>query len=147
MSDFSELCPLFNTGVYKEMSISYIQMTGVSITGNALVGALTAAKYPGSIKFQRSVVVTKVYHRADDAPATACILLIGRRAATGTAACTAFASLSCSTTATTYPKTRWRAMTQSANKNFNAADVLNIAHKAACATPGIHSFIIRYKER
>jgi hypothetical protein len=147
MSDFSELCPLFSTGVYKELTIDNIYMTGVSTTSNALVGALTAAKYPGSIKFQRSVVVTKVYHRADDAPATACIILVGRRAATGTAANTAFASISCSTTSTTYPKQRWLAMTQAANKNFNAADVLNISHKATCATPGIHSFIIRYKER
>jgi len=148
MSDFSELCPLFSTGVYKELTISNVYMTGLSVTGNVLAGAaLTLAKYPGSLKFQRSVVITKIFHRADDAPATACIILIKRHPATGTAAGTAFASLSCSTTSTLYHKSKWMAMTQAANKNFNAADVLGIVHKATCATPGIHSFIVRYKER
>lgn len=147
MSDFSELCPLFNTGVYKELTISNVYMTGVSITSNALVGALTLAKYPGSLKFQRSVIVTKIFHKMEAKPATACIILIKRHPATGTAAGTAFASLSVSTTSTLYNKSRWIAMTQAANKNFNAADVLGIVHKATCATPGCHSFIVRYKER
>jgi hypothetical protein len=147
MSDFSELCPLFSTGVYKELCIHNIGVTGLSTTNNALVGALAKATYPGSLKFQRSVVVTKCYHRADAAPATAVILLLKRHLATGTAAGTAFASISCSITSAVYTKNRYNAMTQAANKNFNAADVLGIAIKATCATGGKHSFIIRFKER
>lgn len=147
MSDFSELCPLFSTGVYNEVCLDFCSMSGLSATNNALVGALTAAKYPASFKFQRTVVVTKVYSQKRGVGSEAIILTIGRRAATGTAAKTAFASIAWSSTDTLFPVGRIRAMTQAANKTFLAADVLDISLKTTKTDAGQYGFIVRYKEK
>jgi hypothetical protein len=148
MSDFSQLCPLFNTGVYSELTIpGPIYMSGVSATSNALVGALTRAANPGSFKFQRTVIVTKVYVKKDKTCGTACIIEAKRHAGTGTAAGTTFASFAVTTTSTKNTVSRIRAMTTAA-KTFLAADVLGFAPATKKITDGgRYSFIIRYKEK
>jgi hypothetical protein len=70
MSDFSELCPLFNTGVYNEVSFHNISMTAIAPTHNALVGVRGLATSPASFKFGRTVIVTKVFQRCDTRPST-----------------------------------------------------------------------------
>ena len=121
MSDFSQLCPLFNTGVYSELTIpGPIAMSGVSATSNALVGALTRAAYPGSFKFQRTVVVTRVYIKKDKTCGTACIIAARRHAATGTAAGTKFASFAVTTTVTKNTLSRIKAMTTASKREFEA---------------------------
>jgi hypothetical protein len=147
MSDFSELCPLFNTGVYSEVSFGALSFTGLSTTSNAMVGAITAAAAPGVFKFQRTVVVTKVYSQKQGAAATACIVLAGRRASTGTAARTAFASLAWTSTDTKFLPGRVCAMTQASAKTFLAADVLSFGLKTKKTDPGKYGFIVRYKEK
>ena len=148
MSDFSQLCPLFNTGVYSELTIpGPIKMSGVSTTMNALAGAVVRATNPASIKFQRTVIVTKVYLRPDTAPGTKPVVVAKRHAATGTAVGTVFASLAVTTTSTKFGPNRFRAMTTTA-KTFLAADVLGFTVKTAkCTSGGKYSFIVRYKEK
>lgn len=147
MSDFSELCPLFNTGVYSEVTFGQLKFTAVSTTNNAMVGALTAAKYPGSFKFQRTVVVTKIYTQKLGAAGTAVVLTAGHRVATGTAAKTVFASIAWTATDTIFLVGRVRAMTQAANKTFLAADVLDFGTKTSVTDPGKYGVIVRYKEK
>ena len=53
MSDFSSLCPLFNTGVYSEVTFPNIVVKSISTT---------TAIGPG-IPFGRSVIVTSAYVR------------------------------------------------------------------------------------
>jgi hypothetical protein len=115
---------------------------------NALGGCITRAASPGSLKFQRTVVVTKIYCAKETTPATALIYLAARMASTGTAAMTAFASITISTTSTIYCVNKYKAMTQASNKTFLAADVLGISVKTADRTAGgIANFIVRYKEK
>ena len=147
MSDFSSLCPLFNSGVYNELTIPYIAFTGCSTTNNVLAGVYTRAANPGSLKFQRSVIVTKVFCAKVGTPATAAIYAAVRMATTGTAAMTAFASITMSTTSTVYKVNHFKAMTQAANQTFLAADVLGFTLVTAKTDPGIASFIVRYKDK
>jgi hypothetical protein len=147
MSDFSELCPLFNTGVYSEVTFAQLHFTACSTTNNAMVGPLTAAKYPGSFKFQRTVVVTRIYTQKLGDAGTAVILTAGHRVATGTAAKTVFASIAWTSTDTIFVEGMVRKMTQAANKTFLAADVLDFGTKTSVTDPGKYGVIVRYKEK
>lgn len=148
MSDFSELCPLFSTGMYNELTIGQLTFTALSTTNDATVGKYTLAAHPGSLKFGRSVIVTNVFLKKLVTATTPLIVYVGRRAATGTAALTVFASLASSTTVTVHCVNRYRKMTQAANKNFNAADVLGITcNHASAAAMGKYEFIVRFKDR
>lgn len=152
MSDFSELCPLFNTGVYSELSIGEVSFTGVSATMNALAGVEGAkATYPGSLKFDRTVIVTKVYAQKQVLPTTGAIVLFNRHKATGTAAATLLASikLSSTVTATGHKLHSVRAFTSVAlPKTFLAADVIGFCAKVKDTAAAVKcNFIIRYKEK
>lgn len=146
MSDFSQLCPLFNTGVYSEVSFYNVGFSALSTTNNALVGALLPATQPGSFKFQRTVVVSKIYLQKQSDGSETPIIHAQRRAATGTAAATVFATLAVSTTVTKYPLGRVRAMTTTA-QTFAAADVLGFALATKKTDAGRYNFIVRYKEK
>lgn len=146
MSDFSQLCPLFSTGVYSELCIPNIGLSGISTTMNALAGARVRATNPASVKFQRTVIVTKVYVQKHIDSGTAPVIVAKRHAATGTAAGTVFASLLFSTTTTVNPLGRLRAMTTTA-KTFLAADVLGIGSTTKRTNGGRYHFIVRYKDK
>lgn len=148
MSDFSELCPLFNTGVYSELCVGLVSFSGVSATMNALAGAKIKATKPGSIKFDRTVVVTKIYCQKIAAQTSGIFLLANRHATTGTAAGTVFASIKTTSTTTLFPIGQIRAMTQASNKTFLAADVLGFCAKTIDAADAVKChFIVRYKEK
>jgi len=147
MSDFSELCPLFSTGVYNELTIGPLSFTGLSLTNNAMAGVFGKASSPASLKFQRTVVVTKVFAQKDRVVGTKVIIHAHRHKATGTAAGTAFATITWSTTDTLYPVGMIRKFTQTANKTFLAADVLGFNQVTKKTVPGRFRFIIRYKEK
>ena len=147
MSDFSQLCPLFSTGVYNEITFPEFTCTGLSTTNNALVGAVPKATQPGSFKFQRTVVVTAAYLRKTDAAGTKTTVKLTRHAATGTAAGTVFASLAITITTTKNPLNRWKKMTLATAKTFLAADVLGITTGAKMTDGGKAAVIIRYREK
>jgi hypothetical protein len=148
MSDFSELCPLFSTGVYHEITTGWVCFSGMTVAMNALAGTGTAAAHPGSLKFGRTVVVTKIYGQKKGAATSEIIILAHRRAGTGTAALTAFASLAMSLTdAKEYRPGRIKVFTQTSAKTFLAADVLGFAAKTAVTDAGVYSFIVRFKDK
>jgi hypothetical protein len=146
MSDFSQLCPLFTTGFYSEVSFYNIGFSALSLTHNALVGALKKASQPASFKFQRTVVITKVYAQKQLDGTQTPIILAKRHVGTGTAAGTTFASLTYSTTVTLNPVGRVKGMTTT-SKTFAAADVLGFALKTKKTDAGRYNFIVRYKEK
>lgn len=148
MSDFSELCPLFNTGVYSELTIPKVSFTALSTTNNILAGALAKAGAPGSIKFDRTVIVTKVFmqQQLTNVAADGNIILFKRHLSTGTAAGTVLASLQATATVSLG---RVRKMTSVAlPKTFLAADVIGFSNKTKDAAAAAKcTFIIRYKEK
>ena len=149
MSDFSSLCPLFNAGVYDELTIPYITFNGCSTTMNALGGILTQAASPCLFKFSRSVIVTKVWCVKESDVATKPVVLAMRMASTGSAAMTAFASLAVTTTTAKSAGVLYkpRAMTQAANQTFLAADALGFSLKTSKTDAGEFSFVLRYKDK
>uniref|UniRef100_A0A6H1ZXE7 Uncharacterized protein n=1 Tax=viral metagenome TaxID=1070528 RepID=A0A6H1ZXE7_9ZZZZ len=139
MSDFSSLCPLFNTGVYSELTLPVRIPTSVT----------SATTRVGGILFGRSVIVTHAYvaKKTANTSTTASLTVKLYRAASFAAANTVFASLKISKTVTTYPLDRFSAMTVTA-KTFSATQWLIVRYTKATATArAIHPIVIRYKEK
>jgi hypothetical protein len=119
---------------------------------NALAGTEGAiASYPGSLKFDRTVIVTKVFAQKQILPTSGIIVLFNHHALTGTAAGTVLASfkVSSTVTATGHKLHSIRAFTSVAlPKTFLAADVIGFCAKVKdTAAAAECNFIIRYKEK
>lgn len=137
MSDFSDLCPLFNTGVYSEITLPYINLASRSST----------QEFEGGLPFGRSVIVTAAYvKKHTDISTTASLTIKLAKAASWAATRTVFASLVLSGTTTTQALGKYLAMTVTA-KTFGATDVLNLQSSAAEANAKHVSIIVRYKEK
>jgi len=138
MSNFSELCPLFNTGVYNELTIPYVNLASVSATSKA----------SGGYVFGRSVIVTAAYickHTAFTATATATAVYLCRQT-TFDATKTVFATIALSATDTVVVPRKYKAMTITA-KTFSATQTLVIRTNKSRTGYKHCSFIIRYKEK
>lgn len=137
MSNFSDLCPLFNTGVYSELTLPSVIVKSIS----------TTTKIGPGVPFGRSVIVTHAYvRRQTDISTTVTYTAKLAKAASWSATQTVFASCKISATTTTYPVGRYKAMTVTA-KTFSATDVLHIANSKNEANMTTVDFIIRYKEK
>jgi len=138
MSDFSSLCPLFNTGVYSEITLPYISLTSRSTTNS----------FEGGIPFSRSIIVTHAYvkkHTTFTATATAVKLALCR-ATSFAAAKTVFATIILSSTITTQKIGKYLPFTVTA-KTFSATQTLNLkALKKEAGAKNV-SVIVRYKEK
>ena len=138
MSDFSALCPLFNTAVYSELTLPYISTTSRSTTN----------KFEGGIPFSRSVIVTHAYvkkHTTFTATATALKLALCK-AASWAATRTVFATVILSATITTQAIGKYLPFTVTA-KTFGATSVLNLKALKKEAGGKTVSVIVRYKEK
>jgi hypothetical protein len=140
MANFSQLCPLFNTGMYSEVTFPTIILANISTT--TTIG-------PG-IPFGRSVIVTHAYARraVDLTAAVTYTMKLGKMAAWSVkvAAATIFASCKMSTTVTAYPVGRYKAFTVTA-KTFNATDILVVQNSQKEAAMQNTDIIVRYKEK
>uniref|UniRef100_A0A6M3IPW6 Uncharacterized protein n=1 Tax=viral metagenome TaxID=1070528 RepID=A0A6M3IPW6_9ZZZZ len=137
MSDMSDLCPIFNTGVYSEITIPEVLLAAISTTGYARTG----------LKFSRSVSVTAAFVRCRTAvvSTTAAIVLKLAKAASKAATGTVFASLKLSKTngaSTLF----FQAMTVT-SKNFGPTDVLQVKTGAKETLARTVELIVRYKEK
>lgn len=138
MSDFSDLCPLFNTGVYGEVVFPYISLSTNSSTEGI-----------GGYIFGRSVIVTAAYVQKHTtiASSTDAFTIKLARAATYDASLTVFASYLISNTVTTQAVGELLAMTVTA-QTFTATDVLLITTSTAPgATTAHQSVYVRFKEK
>ena len=137
MSDFSSLCPLFNTGMYSELTLPAVSVNNVS----------TTTKFLGGIPFSRSVIVTHAYIAKMTTFLTTCTALKIAlcRAATWAATRTVFATVILSGTSTTQATGKYLPFTVTA-KTFSATQVLHL--KALKKDVGRNvSVIVRYKEK
>ena len=148
MSDFSELCPLFNTGVFHEVTFPYILMTDISATGrgNALYGTWIGTKSVPGFTFGRTVIVTGAYLRRTSAMAGIEVILLNHHASQ-TASGTEFGSLVVPLSVSAMETATWVAMTVT-EKTFTSSEVLGLSHATTtAANGGIYDLMIRYKEK
>ena len=148
MSDFGELCPLFNTGVFNEVMFPYIPMTGVTACGNALAGTLTFTK-EGYFTFGRTVVVAGAFVRRVGQGSTvdgAMILQLMHHASHTTAG-TVFGTFTVSITLDGMDKLTWVPMDVTA-KTFTSSEILGFTMATGTASnAGIYDLIVRYKDK
>ena len=148
MSDFSEICPLFNTGVFNEVIFPNVPMTNVTTCGNALVGTLTFTKV-GNFTFGRTVVVTGAFIRNQVKPTIASTVVLRLLHFTSQlAAGTEFATLFISITASGAEVYTWQPMTFAADTTFTSNDILGFTVLTGTASGGgTYDLIVRYKEK
>jgi hypothetical protein len=140
MANFSQLCPLFNTGVYSEITFPTIIVASISTT--TTIGP--------AVPFSRSVIVTHAYLRrtADISTTVTYSCYLAKMAAWSVkvAAATVFATCKVSASATAYPVSRYKAFTVTA-KTFNATDLLVVKNSKNEANMTTIDVIVRYKEK
>lgn len=138
MSDFSSLCPLFNTGMYSEISLPPVTVNDRSTT-NKLIGG---------IPFSRSVIVTHAYlAKLTTFLASVTSLKIALcRASSWAATRTVFATIILSGTGTTQACGKYLPFTVTA-KTFSATQVLHLKSLEKEAGGKTVSVIVRYKEK
>jgi len=152
MSDFSELCPLFSTGVFKEITFPHMyNLTGFSTTSNFLAGAVTCTSGVFSgFSFGRTVVVTGAKARrwtftANSSNHTTMMLRLRHRAS-GAATATNFGSLTVTTTGEVQSFLTWSPMTVT-DTTFTSDAVIDLGFGTMTETHvGCYDLIVRYKE-
>jgi hypothetical protein len=152
MSDFSELCPLFETGVFKEILFPRLVMTLTAQACNALEGSCTAGALATkeNFTFGRTVVITNAYIRKWTANAVTCTIHLDHRSTAG-ATPTIFGTATIFMTATAVsainPKHTWQVVTVDA-KTFTSSEVLGVCiGGGTTSSGGEYDLLIRYKEK
>ena len=151
MSDFGELCPLFNTGVFNEVTFPNIAMTGVTATGNALLGTLTcgSATRTAVWTFGRTVVVTGGFVRNRVKPTIASTVVLRlMHHTTMLAAGTEFATLAVSISVDDSEIYTWVPFNDVTARTFTSSEVLGFTVLTGTASGGgTYDLIVRYKEK
>ena len=148
MSDFSELCPLFNTGVFSEITFPNIDMDDITLSGNAFYGSLwPSVTMGGFFTFGRTVVVTGVFaRRYSNANSVFISLWLRHHSAEGTVG-TVFGTVSITTDLGVLDYYAWMPGVVTA-KTFTSSEILGIAPSlGAAASMGQYDIIVRYKEK
>jgi hypothetical protein len=139
MADFSDLCPLFKTGVKNCVYVPRQALSSMSTTARVL-GMLPP--------FGRSITVTTVYLRPTTKwPSTTAgtKLYIGK-ASSQLAASTVFSVFASLMISKTYTVKKWYAMTITA-KNFSPADVIRAAVSSKETNAKGVELRLRYQEK
>ena len=149
MSDFSEMCPLFSTGVYNELHIGRISTTlYTAATMNFLNGPCDIDTAPTSFSLGRTVVVTNMWVRRIAGVAAATLsILIGRQSDTGTAPATIFGTLTLNSAVTAFPDIRyhWNPVTTITSFTVNSDDYLFVG--CGGEGEGTVDVIVQYREK
>ena len=149
MADFGELCPLFNTGVYKEVTFPCIAgISTASAAQNLLETRLEAAgSGKNTFNFGRTVVVTDAFIRRYLTNLEAENLYLGSRLSAAAAAQTTFGTATVTTTLSIYTIHNWWHMT-CVSKTITSAEVLSLGVGTLTAvTQGSYHLIVRYREK
>ena len=151
MSDFGELCPIFNTGVYHELYLGrWTASVYSSATFNFMSSVGDPATAPTSFNLGRTVVVTNCWVRRKGAITTATVSLqIGRRTGSGTATQSLFGLLKLAEDATAHPDFdgNWQRLTMSTSMTLHTADYLDISDAVGVATNASFDVIVQYREK
>jgi hypothetical protein len=147
MSDFGELCPLFSTGVFKEVTFPDISMTNVTLCGNGFLGTETVS-VAGYFTFGRTVVVSEAFIRRKKGGTVESENVIQlNHHNSETAVGTIFGTITISTTTDGADQLTWNRMTVT-DKTFTSNDILGISPAVGTAlSAGLYDLILRYKEK
>ncbi len=148
MSDFSELCPLFDTGVFNEITFPNIDMRDITLSGNALYGSLfPSITMNGYYTFGRTVVITGAFARRTGASQTLTLNLYLKHYTSVAAAGTVFGSGTIAFTLSIQDNYCWMPFTVT-EKTFTSTDILGLSPSAAAVSGvGSYDLIVRYKEK
>lgn len=150
MSDFGELCPLFSTGVFKEMFFPRIYMThfGTNNAENALVGTTDQMlSSQGDFTFGRTVIITEAWIRKKITPGAAETMVLNHHTSKQ-AAGTAFGTLNITTSVTGQAVGNGFHPMNVTSATFASADVLGLNFATVTENnAGCYDLIIRYKEK
>ena len=149
MADFGELCPIFNTGVYNEITFPAIDMNAITTSGNALYGSLgSSITMAGYFTFGRTVVVTGAFARRTSANSTVVNLYLRHIAAgTFTTIGTIFASGTFTPTISILDNYAYMPFTVT-SMTFASSDILALAPSlGAAGSMGTYDLIVRYREK
>jgi len=151
MSDFSELCPLFNTGVFSEVSFPFlVNLTAISTTMNALSCAEATSDQASGFSFGRTVIVTEAFLRRFTATADSSnnqeMHMRLRHRHTAAATPTSFGLLTVTVTSSVMTRYTWNAMAIT-ETTFTSDAVIDLGIDTVTATAiGCYHLIVRYKE-
>ena len=149
MADFSELCPLFATGVYSETTFSTIEaVSGFAATNNLLEGKIVAGTGANGFTFGRTVVVTDAFIQRYATNVEAENLYLQHRTSAGAAA-TNIGTLQLTNTTTDYNKLTWMRMVVGVSSaTFTSSEVLGLGVGTLTAvTQGSFNLMVRYREK
>jgi hypothetical protein len=148
MADFSELCPLFATGVFKEITFPNIDMNNITLSGNALYGSLASSiTMVGNFTFGRTVVVTGAFARRRGASHTTEVNLYLRHLTSATAAGTIFGTGTITSDLGVLDNYAWTPFVVT-DKTFTSNELLGLAPSlGALSGNGLYDIMIRYKEK
>jgi len=157
MADFSELCPLFNTGVFKEITFPKLEagndVYATYLTYNMLEGAgagslkLTAGTGPSMFMFGRTVIVTDAWLQRTAANKTAQNFHLQHKTSAA-AAGTVFASCAMTTSVSIQTTTAWKTFDTCTDTTFTSSEVLGLTIGTVTGdTVGSYNLIIQYKEK
>jgi hypothetical protein len=149
MSDFSELCPLFNTGMFNEVLFPDVHFTDVSACANALIATADAMESSeGNWTFGRTVIVTGAWFKKVSAVAELMQYNLMHHTSK-LAAGTVFGTIQISITVTGQPLGRgYIPFTIATGATFASSDVLGLSPATVTnANGGRFDFIVRYKEK
>jgi hypothetical protein len=153
MSDFSELCPIFNTGVFNEITFPKISFSAISASGNALYGSLwPSITMQGYFTFGRTVVITNAFIRRISLNEASQFIYLRRHngavSAVSGVAGTIFGTCTITPTASILDFHAWMPFGNVTSMTFTSTDILGIAPATGTATSaGVFDLIIRYREK
>lgn len=150
MADFSELCPLFNIGVFNETTFPVMYLTAQLPSANLLAGSCTVTGTTiGYFKFGRTVVVSSAFIKREVAVNTTEVELNLGHLTSVDAAYTVFGVVTLPVSASQYEiGYSWVPVTISAAKTFTSDEVLFFGVNAALTvSSGAVALMVRYKEK
>jgi hypothetical protein len=149
MSDFSELCPLFETGVFNE--ICFPGPMGISSVGtlkDLLHGTVYVSCANGAFSFGRTVIVTEAFlARLVTNTIETTIQLRHKTSATLALSGTIFASCTLPISGSAHQPGLYKAFTSFTGKTFASSDILAMmAVSTGVDTGQLGGLIVKYKE-
>jgi len=150
MSDFSELCPLFETGVFSEVVFpGPMGLSSVGTLKDLLHGTVYVSCTNGAFAFGRTVIVTEAFlARLATNTIETTVHLRHKTSATLANSGTIFASCTLPVTGSAHQIGFWKAFTSFTGKTFASSDILAmIAVSTGVDTGQLGGLIVRYKEK
>ena len=145
MSDFSEICPLFNTGVFRELLFPTLSMDAVSLSANALDN-ITPGDSQGVFVFSRTVVVTAGWIRKMVQPSATIQLSLKHLTSCNADATEIGSIVMLMTVSGQAVKQTWCPMTVTETTFTSAAGVGLSVGTYSATVAGVYDLMLRYKE-